>query len=235
MSKSVFKILTKLDLCLSFFSWNTLAHCFVVIIDDGAPPDALCLFTTCCWCCCSCRDINYIESTSPEHTMSGLRHKSTMEEAINSLTSEMVRSCHMSSFYMKRWGGASSNDESMVRSLTTLSSVRNGTVVGDTATSSSAVMSRGGIRSSSTTTTTTVVITDPRNNHSELRNSHRRIEAEEGHSLTWECDPLLICLASGFCILLTILLVVRAMRRGQEPQYCYLLIFVWKLICPSYL
>lgn len=53
--------------------------------------------------------------------MSGLRHKSTMEEAINNLTSEMVRSCHMSSFYKKKWGTAT-KDTNVVTSLTMLAS-----------------------------------------------------------------------------------------------------------------
>lgn len=39
-----------------------------------------------------------------------------MNEAINSLTSEMVRSCHVSSFYMK-WR-TNEDDEAMVRALT---------------------------------------------------------------------------------------------------------------------
>ena len=39
-----------------------------------------------------------------------------MNEAINSLTSEMVRSCHMSSFYSK-WRTNHEEDEAMVRAL----------------------------------------------------------------------------------------------------------------------
>lgn len=41
-----------------------------------------------------------------------------MNEAINSLTSEMVRSCHvMSSFYMKKWR-TNDEEEAVVRALT---------------------------------------------------------------------------------------------------------------------
>lgn len=56
------------------------------------------------------------ESASPEHSTSGSRHKAEMNEAINSLTSEMVRSCHMSSYYMK-WRTNGDEDEAIVRAL----------------------------------------------------------------------------------------------------------------------
>lgn len=56
------------------------------------------------------------ENTSPDHSTSGSRHKAEMNEAINSLTSEMVRSCHMSSFYSK-WRTNLEEDEAMVRAL----------------------------------------------------------------------------------------------------------------------
>lgn len=104
------------------------------------------------------------ESTSPDHSTSGSRrHKAEMNEAINSLTSEMVRSCEMSSFYMKRWR---TDDEAMVRALTQASSSvhagggdRTGRTTSQQVTSSRVSRSEGGssMRTTTTTTSRTVV------------------------------------------------------------------------------
>lgn len=87
-----------------------------------------------------------------------------MNEAINSLTSEMVRSCEMSSFYMKRWR---TDDEAMVRALTQASSSvhdgaggdRTGRTTSQLVTSSRVSRSEGGssMRTTTTTTSRTVV------------------------------------------------------------------------------